>query len=257
MTELNKNSETALYVQIADILARQIDSKLWLPSEKLPSEQVLMDQFKVSRVTARQAMRTLAERGLVTAKQGKGVYVTGPTVNQELNELRGFYDSLLAQGHEPETQLLNFDFVPVHAADGTSEDADNCYCFKRLYKINNLVIAIADATIPESGRPITRAQAELMPVYSLITNIQRHKVIRASTEIRSGKPPAAIAKLMGLKKNNYLLEMLRTSYDSTGHRLETTRFYIQPDYFAFHLDVAGPLQIAPSIRPVHDADPRS
>lgn len=251
MHALKKNSEVALYLQIADILSADIQRKALLPSQQLPSEQDLMRTFDVSRVTVRQAIRTVVERGLAVAKQGKGVFVTGPQVRQELHELRGFYDSLLAQGHHPDTRLLDFSVKPLTQHEEATGPSDrSVYRFKRIYEIEHMVIAIADATLygPDDG--ITRAQAEALPVYSLISEVLKRQVARAGTQIRAIRAEASIADLMGLESNAYVLEMLRTSHDANGHVLESTRFHIQPSGFAFHLDVAGPFQIAPSLGPV-------
>jgi GntR family transcriptional regulator len=251
MNALKKNSEVALYLQIADILSADIQRKALLPSEQLPSEQDLMRTFNVSRVTVRQAIRTVVERGLAVAKQGKGVYVTGPQVRQELHELRGFYDSLLAQGHRPETRLLDFSVQPLTQQEPGPGPNDRCvYRFKRIYEIEHMVIAIADATLYGPDESVTRKQAEALPVYSLISDVLKRQVARAGTQIRAIRAEASIGGLMGLDADSYVLEMLRTSHDAGDHVLESTRFYIQPDGFAFHLDVAGPLQIAPSLGPV-------
>jgi len=55
---------------------------------------------------------------------------------------------------------------------------------------------------------------------------------------------------MGLGDESMALQMDRTSFDSDGIVLEQTRFHIQPEIFAFELNVSGPMQIAPSLRKV-------
>ncbi len=251
MSSVNKESETPLYLQIADILATDIKAKRLLPFEKIPTEYELTHLFDVSRVTVRQAIRVLGERGLVVSRQGKGVFVTGPRVNQELNQLRGFYDSLLAQGYEPETEVLHLEgperSVSSHLAGLASSDI---YRFKRLYKIEDAVVAVADVVLSSFGVRITRQDVDAYPVYSLIERVLKRKVTRATTEIRSGRADPGIAEIMNLGGDGHLLQMLRTSFDAQQLILEQTCFHIQPDAFAFHLDVEGPLQIGSAIRHV-------
>jgi GntR family transcriptional regulator len=254
MREIHKNSETALYLQIAEILIADIRAKRLLPLEKIPSEYELTRLFDVSRVTVRQAIRVLVERGLVVSKQGKGVFVTGPKVNQGLNELRGFYDSLLAQGYDPETLVLDFEPPSGKAKSSHVNQFDDIYRFKRMYKIEGVVVAIADVALSGFGTEITREQVEQLPVYSLISQVLNRQVARATTEIRTGWANSNIAELMDLENESPILLMQRTSFDAEGLILETTSFHIQPDMFAFHLDVAGPLQIASSIRRVERQD---
>jgi GntR family transcriptional regulator len=251
MPPLNKESETPLYLQIADIVTADIRARRLLPFEKIPTEYELTHLFDVSRVTVRQAIRVLGERGLVVARQGKGVFVTGPRVNQELNQLRGFYDSLLAQGYEPETEVLCLEgpekALSQHIAGLASSDI---YRFKRLYKIDDAVVAVADVVLSSFGLQITREDVDAYPVYSLIEKVLKRTVTRATTEIRSGRADPGIAGLMKLDGDDHLLQMLRTSFDAHQLILERTCFHIQPDVFAFHLEVAGPLQIGSAIRHV-------
>lgn len=45
------------------------------PGDKLPSERTLAEQYQVARNTAREAIRLLADQGLVTIEHGRGVFV--------------------------------------------------------------------------------------------------------------------------------------------------------------------------------------
>jgi DNA-binding FadR family transcriptional regulator len=47
--------------------------------DKLQPEKVLAEEFGVSRTVIREAMQSLKSKGLVSVKQGAGVFVTAPT----------------------------------------------------------------------------------------------------------------------------------------------------------------------------------
>ncbi|MYN14309.1 GntR family transcriptional regulator [Pusillimonas sp. TS35] len=251
-TTLNRNAQKALYLQLAEKLMDDIASKRLLPLEKLPSEYELTQLFDVSRVTVRQALRLLADRGLVVSRQGKGVFVSGPQVSQDLNALRGFYDSLIAQGHTPETEVI--DFTLSGAANPNRETLFRGYsevaAFTRVYRVSDAVVAVAEAAVSCFGKTISRQMIETYPVYTLLHDVIHRKVERATTSIRAAQAPPRIAELMGLGDESMALQMDRTSFDSDGIVLEQTRFHIQPEIFAFELNVSGPMQIAPSLRKV-------
>src|SRR5882757_2551269 len=61
--------------QLATALRAAIESGDLRPGDKLPSERVLAATHDVARNTAREAVRLLAEAGLVTAQHGRGVFV--------------------------------------------------------------------------------------------------------------------------------------------------------------------------------------
>ena len=237
---LDRNAQKALYLQLAEKLIEDLASKRLLPLEKLPSEYELTQVFKVSRVTVRQALRVLAERGLVVSRQGKGVFVAGPQVSQDLNALRGFYDSLIAQGHEPETEVVEFAVSDRAGADVMT--------FTRIYRVKDAVVAVAEASVWCFGKAVSREMIEAYPVYSLLHDVVHRKVDRATISIRAVNAPCRIAELMFLEDGDMALQMNRTSFDSDGVILEETRFHIQPEIFAFELSVSGPMQIASSLR---------
>lgn len=64
-----------LYEQVADALRADIREGRYRPGGKLPSERELSERFKVSKVTARQAIVQLRAEGLVTSRVGYGVLV--------------------------------------------------------------------------------------------------------------------------------------------------------------------------------------
>lgn len=65
----------ALYRQIADDLCLKIESGALAPRSQLPTEAELMEQYRASRNTIRDAMRWLITRGLVETHAGRGTFV--------------------------------------------------------------------------------------------------------------------------------------------------------------------------------------
>jgi GntR family transcriptional regulator len=70
-----------LYVQLEQILKSKIITGEILPGDQIPTEKELSETYKVSSITARQAVLNLVQEGLLTRKQGKGTYVQGGTTN--------------------------------------------------------------------------------------------------------------------------------------------------------------------------------
>jgi GntR family transcriptional regulator len=64
-----------LYQQIAGTLRQRIMRGHWPVGALLPPLERLTEEFQVARVTVRQAIRLLAEEGLVEARRGRGTRV--------------------------------------------------------------------------------------------------------------------------------------------------------------------------------------
>lgn len=81
--------------QIADALRASIESGELAPGAKLPPLPTLVADYDVSTNTARAAVATLREAGLVISRQGKGAYVrTRPADPVEPDDLRTTVDDL-------------------------------------------------------------------------------------------------------------------------------------------------------------------
>ncbi|MFC8170321.1 GntR family transcriptional regulator, partial [Streptomyces sp. NPDC057293] len=78
MTASDRSPQQPASRRIADALRASIERGELEAGQKLPSERALAEQYGAARNTAREAIRVLAEQGLVTAKHGRGVFVREP-----------------------------------------------------------------------------------------------------------------------------------------------------------------------------------
>ena len=76
--ELDHDGETPIYLQLAAILRARIASGELRPGRPIPSEQSLVQQYGVARLTARKAVALLREEGLVRHVVGRGTFVQPP-----------------------------------------------------------------------------------------------------------------------------------------------------------------------------------
>jgi DNA-binding GntR family transcriptional regulator len=72
---LDLDGPEPLYEQIAAILGARIADGTYPPRRRIPSEAAIVEEFAVSRPTARAAVQLLVQRSLVVTVRGKGSYV--------------------------------------------------------------------------------------------------------------------------------------------------------------------------------------
>jgi len=73
MVELTRRGN--LSGQIVEVISRRILEGQYKRGEQLPTEQVFVEEFGVSRTVVREAIANLKSGGMVTARQGVGVFV--------------------------------------------------------------------------------------------------------------------------------------------------------------------------------------
>lgn len=72
---IDRGSYEPAYVQLVNILRRQIASGRFLPGDRLPSEAELCQSYQVSPMTVRRAINILSDQGVVVTAQGRGTFV--------------------------------------------------------------------------------------------------------------------------------------------------------------------------------------
>lgn len=79
-----------LYEKVSDQIQDLIGSGELAAGDRLPNERTLADQFEVSRTVIREALKTLAVRGLVEVRPGQGTFVvdaTGDSLSRSLQSM--------------------------------------------------------------------------------------------------------------------------------------------------------------------------
>jgi GntR family transcriptional regulator len=73
--DIDRTSERATYLQLADILRERIKSGELRSGERIPSVHDLVIETQLADATIRKAVRVLRDEGLVRTAPGRGVYV--------------------------------------------------------------------------------------------------------------------------------------------------------------------------------------
>lgn len=105
--KVDRGSPIPLWSQVLDDLrVRLADGEF---DARFPTDQELMDTYGVSRHTARDAVRRLADEGLVDRERGRGTFVRSRAFEQPLGALYSLFQSIEAQGHEQRSQVLTLE----------------------------------------------------------------------------------------------------------------------------------------------------
>lgn len=64
------------YVQVADVLRREIETGEFRPGQKLPSVRDLSERFGIASMTVGNVLRVLRDEGLILTTPGRGSFVS-------------------------------------------------------------------------------------------------------------------------------------------------------------------------------------
>src|SRR5437667_3285359 len=105
---LDRQSVVPLYYQIQQGLSEQIRSGELKPGALMPSEQEIAARLGVSRMTARQALKSLCSRGLAFSQRGRGTFVSRMKLEKNFRQLLSFSEEMKDRGSQPRSRVLAF-----------------------------------------------------------------------------------------------------------------------------------------------------
>jgi len=115
----NANGEPR-YLSVKRMITRRIFTGEWPPHYKIPSENELVMEFQVSRMTVNRALRELAMEGVVVRMQGIGSFVAEPKLTSTVLEVQNIADEILARGSVHSMQLVLLKTEAATAAIATA-----------------------------------------------------------------------------------------------------------------------------------------
>jgi GntR family transcriptional regulator len=247
--ELRRESSYAMYQQLADHLADQIRTGRYRPFDRLPTELELSDEFRVSRITVRQAIGRLLAQNLVVRKQGKGTFVAGPAVRHDLQGRKGIIEELRSQGIDPQTKLLEFGSVePTEQIRRRFGEAGALTRIRRLYSVNGAPFAVTTTHLPAEVGRLSWETVEAHPVYDILEKFLGIAIGRVDLGVRAEAAGPDLARLLKTRSRAPLLVFDRVSRCTAGVPREHTLYWSRSENYEFSLQTEGPLSINSSLR---------
>ncbi|MBY3175070.1 histidine utilization repressor [Rhizobium leguminosarum] len=104
--ELAENDSTPLYAGVKQVILDRIHSGEWPPKYRVPSENELVVELGVSKMTANRALRELANEGELIRIQGVGSFVAERKGYSALFEVRNIAEEIAERGHVHEAAVV-------------------------------------------------------------------------------------------------------------------------------------------------------
>ena len=97
----------ALYQQVKDHVLRKIGDGSLAAGARVPSEQELVNEFGVARMTVNRALRELAEQGVIVRVAGVGSFVAEEKPQSTLLRIANIGEEITQRGHDHRFELLD------------------------------------------------------------------------------------------------------------------------------------------------------
>lgn len=221
------HSPTALprYVQVSEMLIRDIQAGRLLPGEKLAPERDMAADLGVSVGTLRKALDRLAEEGLLDRVQGSGNYIRA--VPQSAGVYAFFRLELIQGGGLPTAEVLSVDTRPKPAALPAFGTAGTAHRIRRLRRLSGRPAALEEIWLDASYAPALRAEELSESLYHFYKTRLGLWIQRAEDRVGVDGVPGW-GRGFPLAPGTPAGHVERISWDQDGARAEVSRTWFDP-----------------------------
>jgi GntR family transcriptional regulator, histidine utilization repressor len=216
------------YVQVKQFILRQISGGALRAGARVPSENELVRELDVARMTANRALRELAADGVLVRVAGVGTFVAEQRVHSHPLEVRNIADEIRSRGHEHEAKV-----VFLGAISATREIGERCGVTAGARLDHSLLIHF------EGGAPLQVEDRYVNPTVvsgylrNDFTRVTPHEFLmqaaplqRAEHTVRAVIPEGRIRRMLKLDATDACLLIRRRTW--AGGRIATVADLYHP-----------------------------
>jgi GntR family transcriptional regulator len=235
--QLSREAPNPLYLQLKDTLVADIKAGRYHVHQRLPSERELSERYKVSRMTARQALLDLAREGLVYTRVGKGTFVADSKIDQQLRTVTGFSQDIRARGSQPSSVVLEAKIIPatpeVASALHILIGAD-VITLARVRLADGKALAVETAYLPSTLCPnLLQHDFSIESLYHILEKEYGFLLTQADQTIEASLATTQEAELLKLTPPAAMLHMERLTVRQDGQPIEYVLSTYRGDRYKF------------------------
>ena len=238
---LDVQNPIPLYYQLKGIIEEQISSGELKPGDKIPSENSLCEQYKVSRTTARQAITELVNIGKVVRTQGRGTFVAQYPINKPPYRLTGFSADMKKQGFHPSSKTLEFKVImptPEIAKMLRIGPSEAVIFIKRLRYIDGHVMGIEYTHMPFNRfSTLLDENLDNNSLYEILINKFDAVPTRVSITFEAVHCEDEMCELLQTTKFTPLLHISDITFDQNDQLIEYSWTYYRGDLYTLNVEI--------------------
>ncbi len=238
---IDKSNPLPMYYQLKELLREKIATGEWQPGDMIPSERELSEQYRISRMTARQALTELAIEGLLRRQQGRGTFVAEPKIEHGLTRLTGFTEDMKARGLRPGARVIRIELIhpPILAMQALQiSPGKKILLLERLRLAQEKPIALETSHLHFHGiENLLHQNLEDNSLYKILAENYQISPARAVQKIGADLCSQREQELLKLQEGAPVLRNKRITFDQWGKPFEYTESAYRADRYVFQAEL--------------------
>jgi len=240
--KLSRKNALPLYHQLRELLREKIESGVWQPGHRLPSENEFVAEYELSRATVRQALQLLENDGLVERMQGRGTFVGRPKLSQDL----GMLLTISANGTRtpPVIRVLSLNQISpgaVAALRLALDGDERVWDFRRVFTVDGEPLMLLASNFPVRFFPdLNETDVFHKSLHHTLAEHYGLEQLRQHKEVEVTILDGAEAEVLGANAGAPALVITQVSYLKDGQPFEYRRTLVRGDRCKYYVDVTSP-----------------
>jgi len=221
-----------LYLQLRELIRGKIENGEYLPGTAIPAVGVLAETYGIHRLSVRSAISALIGEGLLKSVQGKGIFVVGDKLEQDLDTVGGFERNMLAQQSENEIRVLLKCRRPagaICAAVFGCEDEREVFYIRQLHCVDGEPVSLEDIFLREDQMP--HLMEVDLGVFSIreVQDFYGVSPVRSEQSLEITQLDSIDARLLEVDPKRGVLMLRSIGYDQRDKAVEISYTYTRGD----------------------------
>jgi len=231
------------YRRLADALQQAIGESRYAVGSTLPGELELMSRYRVSRHTVREALRCLAELGLISRNRGIGTVVTAREPSSAHVQKLGSPAGWMRYAEDSRLEVIGNEALRVDAELARRLECRRGAPWRRVtalrrMRADRVLIGWSDIYLPEAYAGVVGALGRRAGrVYELIESRFGARVARVEVEVTADLFDAQRASALGVPVNSASLCVTRRYRDASGQVLLLSQTHHPAERFTYSFDL--------------------
>lgn len=233
---MSANKPIPKYKLIEDYILQKIKGGEYKMGSLIETEQELVDKFKVSRVTVRQATNNLEAKGFLRKSQGSGTYVTNKNVVERSTHVKSFTEEMAESGREASTRIIEYKIIPSSediASKLLINSDDPIYLVKRLRMADGIPMMLEINYMSVKAYPTLSYDSMSKSKYQFIEETTGEVIDYSHHIIVPIMPTEEVVKYFNCDPVSPLLKVLNLTYLSSGQLLDYTELILNVDEYQY------------------------
>ncbi len=234
--------KTVSSLQVVEYLRNCIEHGDLQPEDKLPSERVISETLKTTRVTAREALKQLEAEGAIYRSNRRGWFVTPRRINYDPSRASFFMDYVADQGFVPFSRELSKNRIDASdrlAKKMNVKEGDELVELERVRGANGRAVYLESIYLNPQLLPGIYDQDLEHSVSTVVRNIYSQEFATTELDITVGALTAEQAELLDAPSGYTCICVHRITRNQNGDILEYDREFWRHDSLNINVLIQG------------------